>query len=195
MESLLPGVVRRVVEGADPQPRWVPRRVLTVVSADVDTGAGVGAVWALWRPKSARVREYTVLLEWYGEQWRYVGGTEGGSGSVDDPADVDVIEIRGGGGVLSLTRDRDPTHTMDTAPWIGCVEVHLGPDVRHLLVGNRRIVVPERRKLAAVWTSRPASRAVRPVLVALGHDGTELSRIGPHDTLDTYTWARLREEW
>ncbi|WP_274917876.1 hypothetical protein [Streptomyces sp. WZ-12] len=169
--------------------------MLTVVSVDVDTGAGVAAVWALWRPKSARVCEYTVLLEWYEEQWRCVGGAESSSGSVDDPADVEVIEVRGGGGVLSLTRDLDPAHSMGRAPWIGCVEVHLGPDVRHLLVGDRRIVAPERRKLLAVWASRPASRAARPVLVALGHEGTELSRIGPHDCLDTHTWARLREEW
>lgn len=41
---LLPGVVRRVLGGGERQPWWMPRRVLTVVSADIDTGPGVGAV-------------------------------------------------------------------------------------------------------------------------------------------------------
>lgn len=71
-------------------------------------------------------------------------------------------EVRGGGGVLSLTRSLDPPHSIDTAPWIGCVEVHLGPDVGHFLIGNRRIVAPE-RKFVAAWTSHHASRGARPV--------------------------------
>ncbi|MEU6012039.1 hypothetical protein [Streptomyces sp. NPDC047453] len=58
----------------------------------------------VWHPKSARAREQIALLEWYGAQWRYVGGS---SGPVNDPGNVDVIEIRGGGGVLSLTRSLD----------------------------------------------------------------------------------------
>ncbi|WP_234343561.1 hypothetical protein [Streptomyces sp. NRRL F-5123] len=190
METLLPGVVRRVLKGAALQPRWVPRRVLTVVSADVDTAGGVGAVWVVWRPKSPRAREHTALLEWYDEQWSYVGG---GIGSPSDPAGVDVIEVRGGGGALSLTRRLDPPHSIATAPWIGCVEVHLGQDVSHVLIGNRRVDAPQQRKLIAAWKSSHADRA-RPVIVALAPDGTELSRIGPHDVLDTHTWARLREE-
>lgn len=63
VEILLPGVVRRVLVGTESQPRWMPRRVLTVVSADIDTTAGVGAVWVVWRPKTARAREHTALLE------------------------------------------------------------------------------------------------------------------------------------
>jgi hypothetical protein len=30
--------------------------------------------------------------------------------------------------------------------------------------------------------------------VALGRDGAELSRIGPHHSLDAHTWARLTED-
>lgn len=190
-EALLPGVVRRVLEGAEPQPRWMPRHVLTVVSADVDTTTGVGAVWLVWYPKFPWAREHTALLEWYDEQWEYVGG---GSGTVNDPPDVDVIELCGGGCALSLTRCLDAPRSVDTAPRIHCVEVHLGPDVGQILFGNRRIDAPEQRKLIAAWMSPHASRSARPVIVALGHDGTELSRIGPYDTLDTHTWARLAEE-
>ncbi|MFJ1694411.1 hypothetical protein ACIO6T_21275 [Streptomyces sp. NPDC087532] len=162
-----------------------------MISADIDNTAGVGAVWIVWHPKSSRAREHTALLEWYDEQWRYVGG---GSGPVDDPADVDVIEVRGGGGALSLTRSLDPPHSFATAPWISCAAVHLGRDVGHILIGNRRIAAPEERKLVAAWTSQQVNRGARPVIVAFGRDGTELSRIGPHDSLDTHTWARLREE-
>ncbi|MGY5128231.1 hypothetical protein [Streptomyces nigrescens] len=166
--------------------------MLRVVSADVDTTAGVGAVWLVWLPGSPWAREYTALLEWHDEQWQYVGS---GSGPVDDdPADVDVIEICGGGFALSLTHRLDAPHSIALAPRINYAEVHLGPDVSQLLVGNRKIDAPEQRKLIAVWMSRHPSRSTRPVIVALGHDGTELSRFGPHDSLDTYTWARLEEE-
>lgn len=169
----------------------MPRRVLTVVSADVDDKAGVGALWLEWRPKSPRMREHLVLLEWYGERWRYVGG---GSGSGDDPVDVDVLDVCNGAGALSLTRGHDLPHSLTTAPWIGCAKVRLGRNVSHVLIGDRRIEVPERRTLIAAWTSPRLSRGLRPVIVALGRDGAELSRMGPHDSLDTHTWARLREE-
>ncbi len=56
------------------------------------------------------------------------------------------------------------------------------------------IEAPEQRRLIAVWTSPQSSRIAHPVIVALGRDGGELSRMGPHDSLDTHTWARLREE-
>lgn len=130
----------------------------------------------MWQPKSARAREHTPLLEWYDKQWRHVGG---GSGPVNDPANVAVIELCGGGGALSLTRRPDLPHSITTVPWIAYVMIHLGRDVSHLLIGSRRINVPERRKLVAAWMSPYASRGVRPVIVALGCDGTELSRMGP----------------
>lgn len=191
-DIFLRGVIRRAVAGDEPQPWWMPRRVLTVVSADVDAAAGVGAIWTVWRPKSRRVREHIALLEWYDEQWRYVGG---GSSSGDDPVDVDVLDVRNGGGVLSLTRSIDPPRSITTAPWISCVKVRLGRDVDHVLIGARRIENPERCSLIAVWTSPQTDHGARPVIVALGRDGAELSRIGPHDSLDTHTWARLREEF
>ncbi|MDC2958082.1 hypothetical protein PO587_26880 [Streptomyces gilvifuscus] len=89
-------MVQRTLAGKEP--------LLTVMSADVDDAAGVGAIWILWRPKSPRVREHIALLEWFGEQWRYVGGSSSCGG---DPYDVDVLEVGNGGGVLSLTRSLD----------------------------------------------------------------------------------------
>ncbi|MFD8722929.1 hypothetical protein ACFV2H_34395 [Streptomyces sp. NPDC059629] len=189
-ETFLQRVLGRALAGDVPQPWWIPRRVLTVISVDVDATAGVGAIWIVWRPKSPRACEHIALLERYEERWRYVGG---GSGPEDDPVDVDVLDVRNGGGVLSLTRGIDPAHPITAAPWISCVKVRLGRDVGHILIGARRIENSERCKLIAVWTSPYTSREARPVIVALGRDGAELSRIGPHDSLDTHTWVRLRE--
>lgn len=196
-ENLLRGMVRRVLAGREPQPRWMPRRVLTVVSADVDAAAGVGAIWIVWRPKSPRTREHIALLEWYGERWRYAGGS---SGSGDDLVDaelldgLDVLDVRSGGGALSLTRWLAPPRSVITAPWIGCVKVCLGQDVDHVVVGGRRMENPEHRRLIAVWTSPATGPRDRPVIVALSSDGVELSRIGPYDGLDSHTWAQVREE-
>ncbi|MCX4418483.1 MULTISPECIES: hypothetical protein [Streptomyces] len=44
MEIILPGVIRRIINGRAPQPRWLPRCQLTVVSGDVDLDADIGAV-------------------------------------------------------------------------------------------------------------------------------------------------------
>ena len=190
-ESFLRGVVRRVLARDEPQPWWLPRRVLTVVSADVDTTVGAAAIWMVARPKSPRTREHTALLEWHDKQWRHVGGS---SGPADDPVDVEVLDVQHGGGVLSLTRSIAPPSSLTTAPWISCVKLCLGRDVGHVLIGGRRLENPEQCRLIAVWTSPYSRRAARPVVVALGRDGSELSRLGPHDSLDTHTWARLREE-
>jgi hypothetical protein len=90
METIFPRVVRRVLNGEAPQPGWLPRRWLTVVSADVD------------------------------------------------------VEVPGPG------------------------------------------------RLIVAWKSGSTGcGGVRPLIVAVGRDGSELSRIGPHDGVDSYTWATL----
>lgn len=96
--------------------------------------------------------------------------------------------------MLSLSRRSDPPRSIVTAPWIGAVKLHLGRDVSHIRFGDRRIEVPEHRRLIAAWSCPQSKRGVRPLIVAFGPDGTELSRIGPHEALDTRTWERLRDE-
>ena len=71
-------VARRVVNGKAPQPGWLPRRWLTVVSGDVDPGGGIGAVWLVWRPGSAEAETHTALMERCGGRWQYTGGGRGG---------------------------------------------------------------------------------------------------------------------
>ncbi|WP_329273641.1 hypothetical protein [Streptomyces sp. NBC_01451] len=68
---------------------------------------------------------------------------------MDGPAgaDVDVIEVRGGSGSLSLGRRLDPPRSIETALWIACVQAYLGTDVGHILVGERRFDGPVLVKL------------------------------------------------
>ncbi|MEH0467620.1 hypothetical protein QA943_02000 [Streptomyces sp. B21-097] len=190
--AFLRGMVRRALAGDAPQPWWIPRRVLTVVSADVDTGAGVGAVWIVWRPTSSRTREHIALLERCDGEWRHRGG---GSGPGDDPVDVEVLDVSDGGGVLSRAHGADPARSLAAGVWIGCAKVRLGRDVGHVLVGARRIEAPQNRSLIAVWASPYLDRGVRPVIRARSRGGVELSRVGPHDGVDSHTRARLEEEW
>ncbi|WP_327696465.1 hypothetical protein [Streptomyces sp. NBC_00459] len=117
---------------------------------------------------------------------------------MDDPADtdtdtdVDVIEVRGGSGSLSLSRRRDPSRSVESALWIACVQVYLGPDVDHILIGDRRFdVASGQRRVVAVWKGPRIRRGWRPVIVAFGRDGSEFSRLGPLDSLDSRTWARV----
>ncbi|WP_030020813.1 hypothetical protein [Streptomyces monomycini] len=68
----------------------------------------------------------------------------------------------------------------------------MGREVRHLLVGDRRIDGCGRRTLVIAW--RSARAGLRTLVVALGRNGAELSRLGLEDVLDPHTWALLREE-
>ncbi|GCD42279.1 citrate synthase [Streptomyces paromomycinus] len=73
----------------------------------------------------------------------------------------------------------------------------LHADLREEPGGGRSVTVvsadvdTSRRRTVIVW---PAARAgLRPHLVALGRRGTELSRLGPEDVLDSRTRALLRD--
>jgi hypothetical protein len=194
-------VVRRVTNGESAQFGWLPRRWLTVVSSDVDLDAGLGAVWVVWRPGSAKAETYTALIERCGQKWRNSGGGTATHGALPAerqaagrPGQVGMIEIVGGVGVRSYAhrlRHRHPD-SFGTAPWIGASELHLAAEVDHLLLGERRVEVPRNGTLIVAWKSPSTGRGgIRPLIVAVGHDGSELSRLGPHDGMDSYTWAQL----
>src|SRR5258708_4368027 len=107
MEIILPRVVRRVVNGRAPQPGWLPRRWLTVVSGDVDVDAGIGAVWLVWRPRAAKAETHTALMELCGAEWQYTGGDSSsdadlpaGKPAAGRPRQVCRIELAGRGGAL-----------------------------------------------------------------------------------------------
>ncbi|WP_158692619.1 hypothetical protein [Streptomyces roseochromogenus] len=131
MGIILPGVVRRMVNGRAPQPGWLPRRQLTVVSVDVDLDAGIGAVWLVWRPRTAKAETHTALMELCGEEWQYTGGgssSEGrlpaGRSAVGRLGQIGMIELGGGAGALSRAyRLRHPhPDSTGTDSWIGAAD-------------------------------------------------------------------------
>jgi hypothetical protein len=199
MGIIVPRVARRVVNGKAPQPGWLPRRRLTVVSGDVDFDGGIGAVWLVWRPGSANAETRTALIERYVGQWQYTGSgsTSGGDvatqrSAAGQPGQIGMIECGGGAGGLSYTHRLQYPHSITAAPWVGSSELHVAAEVDHLLLGERRIEVPRHGRLIVAWKSRSTGNGgLRPLIVAVARDGSELSRIGPHDSMDSYTWAKL----
>jgi hypothetical protein len=197
---LVPMVFRRVVSGKPPQPSWLPRRSVTVVSADVDFDQGIGAVWLVWRPTSAAAQTHIALIERCAGQWRYTGAGSMSGGDVaaersaaGQPGQVGMIECGGStGGVDYAWRLQHPQSSITAAPWVGASELRVAAEVDHLLVGGRRIDVPGHGSLIVTWKSRSTGAGgIRPVIVAIGRDGSELSRLGPYDGMDSYTWAEV----
>jgi hypothetical protein len=200
MGIIVPRVARRVVNGKAPQPGWLPRRWLTVVSGDVDLDGGIGAVWLEWRPGSAAVETHTALIERCGGQWECEGSGSYSDGYVvtqrraaGQPGQVGMIECGGGGGGVSYAyRLQYPHAAIRAAPWVGASELCVAAEVDHILLGERRIEVPRHGRLIVAWKSRSTGNGgLRPLIVAMARDGSELSRIGPHDVMDSYTWAKL----
>ena len=199
MGIIVSRVARRVVSGKAPQPGWLPRRWLTVVSGDVDLDGGIGAVWLVWRPGSAKAETHTALIERCGGQWRYTGGGSASGGDVaagrsaaGEPGQAGMIECGGGAGRLGYAWRLQHPLSITAAPWVGSSELRVAAEVGHLLVGGRRIEVPGHGRLIVAWKSRSTgSGGLRPLIVAVGRDGSELSRIGPHDSMDSYTWAKV----
>lgn len=199
MRIVVPRVARRVASGKAPQPGWLPHRWLTVVAADVDAGAGIGAIWLVGRPGSANAQTYTALIERCGGQWQHVGGSSRSGGDVPagrsaagQSGQIGLIELQEGSGHLSYAYRQQHPRSLGTAPWVGSSELQVASGVSHLLAGERRIEVPGHGRLIVAWKSpSTGSGGLRPVFVAVGPNGSELSRIGPHDHMDTYTWAKL----
>jgi len=204
MGIIAPRLARRVVNGKPPQPGWLPRRWLAVVSGDVDLEAGICVVWLVWCPRSAEAETHTALIERCGRHWQYTGGGSSNAPSDDAAADrpaagqsgqIGMIECGGGAGGVSYAYRLQHPHSISAAPWVGASELRVAAEVSHLLLGDRRIQVPRNGRLIVAWKSRSTGNGgLRPLIVAVGHDGSELSRIGPHDNLDSYTWAKLNSQ-
>jgi hypothetical protein len=198
MEILVPRIFRRVVNGKTPQPGWLPRWYLSVVSADVDLDSGIGAVWLVQRPRSARAEARIARIERYGGRWGYTGtGTHGGDVKADrqaagHPGQSGMIELGGSsGGVSNAYRLEHPHSPASAAPWVEASELRVAAEVSHLLIGERRVEVPAHGRVIVAWKSQPTGRGgIRPLIRAFGGDGSELSRIGPDDNMDTYSSAK-----
>ncbi|CAG6390943.1 hypothetical protein NMG29_36665 [Streptomyces cocklensis] len=198
-DRLLPAVVGRLVAGLDPQPPWLPRRLAPVVSADLDRDAGVGAVRIVWRPGSSRAETIDGVVERSAGKWVLTGGGGIADAGVPGPrravgrdGQVGVIEVLTSGGLHS--RSHLPAHSGDShgAPWVGTTELRVAAEATRLLVGDREVAVPAHGTLLLAWTSPPGGAAPRrPLILALAPDGTEISRLGPNDSIDSSTWRLL----
>jgi hypothetical protein len=200
LEIIVPRIFHRVVKRKTPQPGWLPRRHLTVVSADVDLDSGIGAVWLVRRPGSARAETLTARIERHGGRWEYSGAgrapgdVEAGRLAAGHPRQSGMIELGGrSGGVSNAYRLGHPHSPVSEAPWVEASELQVAAEVSHLLVGERRLEVPAQGRVIVVWKSpSTGGGGIRPLIMAFGSDGSELSRIGPHDNMDSYTSAKLR---
>lgn len=175
---------------------------VVVVASDIDSDAGVAAVWLARRPGSPDARDETCLFERIEKRWRYLGGG-GGSGSEllvagrpsasqGGPASV----ITSMSGTASRSRaDREAQgdrRDFSQVGWVACAMFRVAAEVEHLQAGARRITVPEHGYVIIAWKAPPASAfPPRPPIVAVGEDGSVLSELGPGDHLDSRAWADI----
>ena len=173
-----------------------------MVSGDVDVDVGFGAVWLVWRPWSAKAETRTALIERCGGQWQYTGGgTPGGDvaaarPAAGEPGQVGMIELGGHSGCVSSAWRLQRRGPSIDAPWVEASELRVAAEVDHLLIGEqrRRVRVPGHGRMIVAWKSvNTGAGGIRPLIVAVGRDGAELSRLGPADLTDTYTTVKLRE--
>jgi hypothetical protein len=208
MGIIIPLVTGRVMRGKDPQPGWLPRHLVTVVSGDVDVDAGCGAVWLVWRPWSSKAETYTARLEHHGGQFRYMGASVAGGAvpdhdvaagrpAADEPGQAGMIELGGHSGGVSSAWHLQHRGPSTDAPWMEASELRVAAEVDHLLIGEqrRRVQVPGHGRVILAWKSpNTGAGGIRPLIVAVGRNSSELSRIGPADVMDTYTTARLSRD-
>jgi hypothetical protein len=118
---------------------------------------------------------------------------EAGRRAAGHPGQSGMIELGGrSGGVSNAYRLEHPHSPVSAAPWVEASELRAAAEVSHLLIGERRVEVPAHGSVIVVWKSpSTAAGGIRPLITAFGSDGSELSRIGPHDNMDSYTSAKL----
>jgi hypothetical protein len=178
---------------------WQRQAEFVVLASDVDDDADVAAVWLVRHPGSPDSREATLQFERSGTNWRYLGAS-GGSGrefslagrpsaSVDGP--TTMLRLLNSSAARSRTdRQRQVGGLgMAGAGWVACAGFRLAAEVGHLQVGGRSIPVPGHGYAVAAWRSPPA--LTRPVVVAVGKDGSRLSELGPAGSLDSLTWKSI----
>lgn len=198
-DRLLPVVVRRLIAGRDPQPPWLPRRLATVVAHDLDRDAGVGAVRIVRRPGSARAETITGAVERSAGTWTHTGGASDDEGPLPGPrlavgrtGQVGILDVRSDVGLRSHAHMGAHPGRAHEAPWVGTTEIQVAAEADHLLVAGRRVDVPAHGLVLLAWTlPSTAAYAAHPLIVAVAPDGTELSRLEPGESTDSYTWRLL----
>lgn len=173
------------------------RAGFVVLASDLDEDAGVAAVWLARRPGVLDSVQHTLQFE-RSHGWRYLGAGSGPAGdlslvgrpsaSVNGPASV--MRLLGSSAGRSWTDRQKAGGRVAGAGWVGRAAFRLAVEVGHLQVGERLIPVPDHGYAVVAWRSPPAK--TRPLIAAIGNDGSRLSELGPDGSLDSLTWESVQ---
>jgi hypothetical protein len=179
----------------------------TLVAIDVDPDAGVAAIWVAHDRADQQEQDgYVWLYEHVDRRWIWASGSEcsvpvadlsAGRAPAGQDGQIGMMDVLGSCGSISLA-DRRRARTGDDisdAAWVGCTFLRVAAETNQLLVGQRQITVPHHGCTVIPWKASIAiPLSGRPGISAIDPDGTYLSVLGPHDYLDSFTWARLAYE-
>jgi hypothetical protein len=171
------------------------RAGFVALASDVDEDAAVAAVWLVHGPGSAGSAEHALEFE-RGDGWRCLGGGSSGaqefslagrpSASVNGPA-IMMRLVSSSASRSRTGREKDATGLgVAGAGWVACAGFRLATEVGHLQVGGRSVPVPGHGYAIVAWRSPPA--LARPLITAMGKDGSQLSELGPNSSMDSLTW-------
>jgi hypothetical protein len=170
------------------------RAGFVALASGVDEDAGVAAVWLVHHPGSAGSAQHTLEFE-RGDGWRFLGGGSSGarefslagrpSASVNGP--TSMMRLVSSSASRSRTdRERDAAGLgVAGAGWVACAGFRLAAEVGHLQVGQRPVPVPGHGYAIVAWRSPPA--LARPLIMAVGKDGSRLSELRPNNSMDSLT--------
>jgi len=116
------------------------------------------------------------------------GGTWAAA-SVDGPASMMRL-VSSSAGRSGIDRETDALGLGAAgAGWVACAGFRLATEVGHIQADGRPIPVPGHGYVIVAWRSPPA--LARPLIVAVGNDGSRLSELGPAAFLDSLTWESI----
>jgi hypothetical protein len=169
------------------------------LASDADEDSGIAVVWLVRHPGSPDSAEHTLQFERAGG-WRFLGGDSGSaselslagrpSASVHGPSSM--MRLLGSSAGRSWTDREKQAGGMGVAGagWVARAGFRVATEVGQLQVGERLIPVPGHGYVIVGWRSPPAM--ARPLIVAVGKDGSRLSELGPNDSLDSLTWESVQ---
>jgi hypothetical protein len=174
------------------------RAGFVALASDIDENAGVAAVWLVHHPGSLDSAQHTLEFE-RGDGWRFLGGgsssarefslTGRPSASVNGPTSMMRL-VSSSASRSAAERERDVTGLgVAGAGWVACAGFRLATEVGHLQVGERPVPVPGHGYVIVAWRSPPA--LARPLIMAVGNDGSRLSELAPNSSVDSLTWESV----
>lgn len=178
---------------------------VVVVASDINTDAGVAAVWLVRRAGPSTLANYC-LFERARGSWQYLGCggairketfllTSRPSASQAGPASM-MTNLSGCSARSHAEREaRDYQQDLAEVGWVACAMFRVAAEVVYLQVGTRLIKVPQHGHVIVAWKAPPSSVSPRrPPIAAVGGDGVNLTELGPDSHLDSLTWTSLERD-